>query len=83
MWRNELGLSLGGGHELYVGADVGHVRGPSVELQPGDRLAGAVIGLRGGVGPANWDLFVGVPVEAPEGFPSAYTTTGFSLSWSF
>lgn len=83
LWRNDLGLALGGGQELYVGADVGHVRGPSPRFQLGDRLAGAVVGLRGGAGHANWDVFVGAPIEKPEGFPTAYTTTGFSLNWSF
>lgn len=83
LWRNDLGLALGGGQELYIGADVGHVRGPSTEFQPGDRLMGAVAGLRGGTGHVSWDAFVGAPVERPEGFPTAYTTTGFSLGWAF
>lgn len=80
--RNDLGLSLGGGQELYVGADYGHVGGPSTRWQLGDHLAGAVIGLRGGWRGGYWDLFVGAPIEKPEGFPTAYTTTGFSLGWS-
>ena len=83
LWRNDIGLALGGGQELYLGADLAHVRGPSTEQQLGDRLAGAVIGLRGGAGHATWDVFVGAPLEVPEGFPTAYTTTGFSLNWSF
>lgn len=83
LWRNDLGLSLGGGQELYVGADVGRVRGPSTKFQLGDRLAGAVVGLRGGAGHAAWDVFVGAPIEKPKGFPTAYTTTGFSVSVSF
>ena len=83
LWRNDLGLTLGGGQELYVGADVGHVRGPSTRGQLGHRLAGAVIGLRGGAGRMYWDVFVGAPLDAPDGFPTAYTTTGFNLSWSY
>ncbi|WP_255402754.1 ShlB/FhaC/HecB family hemolysin secretion/activation protein [Pseudoxanthomonas sp. CF125] len=83
LWRNDLGLTLGGGQELYLGADVGHVSGPSTQRQLGNRLAGAVIGLRGGAGRAYWDLFVGAPIDSPDGFPTAYTTTGFNLSWSY
>ena len=82
LWRNDLGLALGGGQEFYVGADVGHVRGPSTAQQLGDRLAGAVIGLRGGHRGLYWDVFVGAPIEQPDDFPTAYTTAGFSLSWS-
>ena len=83
LWRNDLGLALGGGQELYVGADVGHVDDPSTRAQLGSRLAGAVIGLHGGRGRAYWDMFVGVPIEKPDGFPATYTTTGFSFSWSY
>lgn len=81
--RNDLGLSLGGGQEAYVGADYGHVGGPSTQWQLGHHLAGVVIGLRGGHGRASWDLFVGAPINKPDGFPVAYTTTGFSLGWSY
>lgn len=83
LWRNDLGLTLGGGQELYVGADIGHVGGPSAQRQLGHRLAGAVIGLRGGAGRAYWDVFVGAPINQPDGFPTAYTTTGFNLGWTY
>ncbi|WP_342317292.1 ShlB/FhaC/HecB family hemolysin secretion/activation protein [Lysobacter sp. FW306-1B-D06B] len=81
--RNDLGLTLGGGQELYVGADYGHVGGPATAWQLGDHLAGAVVGLRGGWKGGYWDVFVGAPIDKPNGFPTAYTTTGFSLGWSF
>lgn len=80
--RNDLGLTLGGGQELYVGADYGHVGGRT-EWELTDQLAGAVIGLRGGWKGGYWDLFFGAPVDKPSGYPTAYTTTGFSLGWSF
>ncbi len=83
LWRNELALSLGGPHELYLGADVGHVGGPSVAWQSGDRLVGGVIGLRGRWRRLSWDGFVGAPISAPRGFPGAYTVTGFNLAWSY
>ncbi|MGY0556781.1 MULTISPECIES: ShlB/FhaC/HecB family hemolysin secretion/activation protein [unclassified Lysobacter] len=81
--RNDLGLALGAGQELYLGVDYGHVSGPSTQWQLGDDLAGAVVGLRGGHGRLNWDLFVGSPLHEPDGFAAAYTTTGFSLGWAY
>lgn len=80
--RNDLGLSLGGGQELYVGADYGHVGGRT-QWELGDHLAGAVIGLRGGWHGGYWDLFFGAPLDKPRGYPTASVTTGFSLGWSF
>ncbi len=80
--RNDLGLSLGGGQELYLGADYGHVGGRT-QWEMGDHLAGAVIGLRGGWMGGYWDLFFGAPLDKPRGYPTATVTTGFSLGWSF
>lgn len=81
--RNDIGLNLGGGQEAYVAADYGHVGGPATQWQLGDHLAGVTIGLRGGWKGGHWDLFVGAPIVKPDGFPTAYTTTGLSLGWSF
>jgi len=81
--RNEMGLVLGGGQMAYVGLDHGHVYGPSTAYQLGDRLTGMAFGLRGGWRALSWDGFVGVPLSRPEGFPTAYTTLGMSLNWSF
>jgi len=81
--RNDLSLALGGGQELYLGVDYGRVSGPSTQWQLGDELAGTVLGLRGGHGRLNWDLFVGAPLHEPDGFAVAYTTTGFSLGWAY
>jgi hemolysin activation/secretion protein len=81
--RNDVGLALGGGQELYVGADYGRVGGPSTALQLGNHLAGAVIGLRGGAKGLTWDVFVGAPLEKPVGFPTAYTTLGMSVGWTY
>ncbi len=81
--RNDLAVSLGAGQEFYLGADYGHVAGPSTQWQPGNHLAGFALGLRGGWQGGNWDLFVGAPIRKPDDFPTAYTTTGFSFGWSF
>lgn len=80
--RNELGVSIGGGQEAYLGADYGHVGGPSARWQMDDHLAGIAAGIRGGAGCFQWDVFVGSPVLKPRGFPTAHTTYGFSLSGS-
>ncbi len=81
--RNELGWNWHAlGAEIYAGLDYGRVSGPSASLLPGKRLAGAVIGLRGGFKRASYDVFVGQPIDKPEGFRTAGTTAGFGLSWS-
>jgi hemolysin activation/secretion protein len=82
--RNDLGVALGhSGQELYLGVDYGEVGGPSSRFLLGDRLAGAVIGVRGGYKTLSYDLFVGQPLYKPAGFVTATTTAGFNLSWTF
>lgn len=82
--RNDLGLALGSsGQELYAGLDHGEVSGPSAEFLSGRRLSGAVLGLRGSLGAMSYDVFVGRPLEKPEGFVTASTTAGISLNYSF
>ena len=81
--RNDLGLQIDGGQELYVGTDFGHVGEPSTRWLNGDNLAGSVIGLRGGVQGFYWDLFAGTPLHKPEGFQTDSLITGFNLSWSY
>ena len=82
--RNDLGWSLGqSGAELYAGVDYGWVGGPAVELQVGSQLAGAVIGVRGAFKGLNYDVFVGTPLNKPDGFQTANVTAGFSLLYNF
>jgi hemolysin activation/secretion protein len=82
--RNEIGLVLGRtGQQLYAGADYGQVGGPSSDSLIGTHLAGAVLGLRGGVKWFFYDVFAGVPLIKPEGFRTAGTTVGFNLNASF
>lgn len=81
--RNDLGLALGAtGQETYLGVDYGEVGGPSSKYLSGTRLAGYVLGLRGGYKEVSYDVFVGQPISKPKGFDTANTTAGFSLSWS-
>jgi len=81
--RNELGLELGLGQELYLGADYGYVSGSSTQTLLGHHLAGAVLGLRGSKYGFNWDIFFGNPISKPRGFKTNSLTTGFLINFSF
>ena len=82
--RNDLGVLLGqSGHELYAGIDHGEVGGPSSKFLAGQRLTGAVLGLRGSVKVMSYDVFVGRPLKKPASFVTASTTVGVNLNYSF
>jgi hemolysin activation/secretion protein len=87
-WRNELQWPVfQTGQTLYAGIDYGRVFGPNTAALAGTQLAGAVIGIRGGI-PAkfagvSYDLFAGAPIYKPEGFPTARWTVGFQLTGAF
>jgi hemolysin activation/secretion protein len=82
--RNELAVALApAGPELYVGADAGRVGGPSSDRLVGRALAGAVVGLRGGVQNIQLDLFAGGPLRKPERFRTSGMTLGFSLNANY
>jgi len=86
--RNDLGLSLGAtGQELYLGLDYGEVGGQSADLLVGKRLAGAVVGLRGGVNGLNsnvsWDVFLGEPIMKPDVFQTARSNVGLNVIWAY
>lgn len=80
--RNDLALTLKPGHEFYLGIDHGEVGGPASKGLLGQRLSGAVLGLRGGYNGFAWDLFAGRPLAKPQGFQAAEHVLGFSLNWS-
>jgi len=83
-WRNELRWLLGdSGQQLYAGVDQGRVGGPSARRLPGRRLAGAVLGLRGGRAAWSYEVFIGVPLHQPEGFRAPSATAGFQLGAGF
>jgi hemolysin activation/secretion protein len=82
--RNEISAALPvPGHQVYLALDHGRVGGPGALNLVGQRLTGLVLGLRGRLGPTAHDLFVGSPVSKPQGFRTASTTYGFSLSAQF
>ncbi|KVN71503.1 hypothetical protein BGV62_19550 [Burkholderia ubonensis] len=87
-WRNELQMPIGQtGQALYAGLDYGHVWGPQPVALVGTQLAGAVIGIKGGIGTRfgayGYDLFAGTPLYKPSGFPTARVTVGFQLTGQF
>lgn len=87
-WRNELQAPLGStGQALYAGLDYGRVYGPTTAALVGTQLAGAVIGLRGGLGSRfgsiSYDIFVGTPVYKPETFHTAGVTGGMQLVYQY
>lgn len=82
--RNEVGLALGStGQELYTGVDYGEVSGQASEYLIGKRLAGAVVGVRGGYKGVSYDWSVGTPLKKPDGFETANVTSAFTVIWSF
>ncbi|GHE21165.1 ShlB/FhaC/HecB family hemolysin secretion/activation protein [Halomonas urumqiensis] len=86
--RNEISTLLGQGpYSLYLGLDWGRVSGQSTQMQVGDELAGAVIGLRSqwelGSARSSIDLFLGQPIYKPEGFRTASQDFGFSINLQF
>jgi hemolysin activation/secretion protein len=80
--RNELAWAVAG-IELYAGLDHGRVSGRSAALLTGTQLTGAVLGARGHAWRTSVDLFVGSPLDKPEGFRTASVTGGFNLNWSY
>ncbi len=82
--RNDFIAALGdSGQAAYVGLDYGKVGGSSSVALVGKSLTGAVLGLRGAVQGAQYDLFVGTPLKKPELFKTAPVTAGFQLNYSF
>lgn len=87
-WRNELQWSVfQTGQTLYAGIDYGHVFGPGTAFLAGTQLAGAVIGVRGGIptkyAGLSYDLFMGTPIYKPRGFATSRVTVGVQATAQF
>lgn len=87
-WRNELQWPvLQTGQTLYAGIDYGRVFGPNTASLAGTQLAGAVIGIRGGLPSRffglSYDLFIGTPIFKPSAFPTARVTVGVQATAQF
>lgn len=80
--RNEVSTDLIE-QQIYLALDHGRVAGPSALSLVGQRLTGWALGLRSHLGPLNFDLFIGAPVRKPQGFRTANTTYGVSVSAQF
>ena len=78
--RNELRFPIEKYHQLYLALDYGKVAGPSTEYLLGKELVGSAIGMRGKIGPCQYDAFVGWPVKKPDGFTCAARTYGFTIT---
>jgi len=81
--RNDLGLGIGLGQEFYLGTDYGYVGGLSKNHLSAHHLAGAVLGMRGSIQRVTWDIFIGTPINKPQGFKSDPLTTGFQVNGSY
>lgn len=82
--RNELSLALGdSGQSAFIGLDHGRTGGDATANQPGRRLTGAVIGLRGNWHALQYEVFTGQPLSRPSGFRTGSTASGFNLVWTF
>jgi len=81
--RNDVSTPIGQGVEAYAGLDYGEVGGPTADLLIGKRLAGFVLGVRGGWKNVRYEVFAGTPVHKPDGFVTAGATGGFSFSATF
>ena len=78
--RNEWRYPFNQEHQLYAAMDYGKVSGPSAQFLTGTELMGAAIGLRGNIKNTQYDVFVGWPIEKPDGFKTAAQTYGFQLT---
>lgn len=85
-WRNDLSWQFKPGHQLYLGADVGHVSGQSAKWLLGQTLAGTAIGIRGQIklgGNLHYDIFTGRALKKPEFFQSRKWASGFQVGCTF
>lgn len=85
-WRNDLSWQFKPGHQLYLGADVGHVSGQSAKWLLGQTLADTAIGIRGQIklgGNLHYDIFTGRALKKPEFFQSRKWASGFQVGYTF
>lgn len=85
-WRTDLSWQFKPGHQLYLGADVGHVSGQSAKWLLGQTLAGTAIGIRGQIklgGNLHYDIFTGRALKKPEFFQSRKWASGFQVGYTF
>jgi hemolysin activation/secretion protein len=87
--RNELIAPIASsGQSVYWGLDYGEVCGQSSKYLIGKYLAGTVLGLRGDIGSErsgilSYDVFVGKPINKPQGFATHDEVAGFSFNYAY
>jgi len=82
--RNDLAAPVGqSGYSIYLGLDHGRVSGPNAARLPEQQLAGAVLGVRGRIGPIQWDAFAGKPISHPQNINPSSHVAGFTLNANF
>lgn len=83
-WRNEIVTPLGqSGQKLYLAIDHGRVAGPSAAKVQNQYLTGSAIGLRGQIGPLQFDVFAGRPLQKPDNLQTSRQVAGFAISANF
>lgn len=78
-------VNLTGGvdSQAYFGIDIGRVSGPSAINLIGNKLAGAVIGLRSKWNALQLDVALATPLYKPEGFHTRHLNPYAALTYAF
>ncbi|CNI55201.1 putative hemolysin activator protein [Yersinia frederiksenii] len=71
------------GSQLYVGMDYGEVSEKGEPFLLGDRLVGAVAGVRGSYHRLGYDFNIGIPLDKPAHFNTDPVVFGFILNWQY
>lgn len=71
------------GSQLYVGMDYGEVSEKGEPFLLGDRLVGAVVGVRGSYHRLGYDFNIGIPLDKPAHFNTDPVVFGFILNWQY
>lgn len=81
--RQQLDIPITGtAQTAYIGLDFGKVFGANAGNLLGNKLAGAAIGIRGGLLKGlNYDFFAGVSLYKPQGFRTEQPAAGFTLTY--
>ncbi len=70
-------------NQLYVGLDYGEVSDKGGQFLLGDRLVGAVIGVRGYYRQLGYDFNISTPLDKPAHLNTDPLVIGFMLNWQY
>ncbi|AJI83446.1 ShlB/FhaC/HecB family hemolysin secretion/activation protein [Yersinia enterocolitica] len=70
-------------NQLYLGLDYGEVSNKGGQFLLGDRLVGAVIGVRGYYRRLGYDFNISTPLDKPAHFNTDPIVLGFILNWQY